>query len=178
MKGIASHFALLNENDIARKSVLLFDNNYKLLNIYALSDLSVETSGTLFVDGLVSLPIVSVSMRVDSEQWEQINKNYQIIGLHNAFGYNNADPRPLLVDFASEDNFECYRNIQKFFGNFAAVNLFEFVKAATVRPALLTTLTTKIEIGKPYQLIAWQTVDLLNGRLKQHTRPAKLTLFE
>lgn len=178
MKGIASHFAILSETEIVRQSVLLFDSNNELLNIYALSDLSVETSGTMFVDGLVSMPIVSVSKHLQHDALVEIKMNYQLLSTENDFVYNANDTRPLLVDFATEDYFECYRCMKLNFEKMAQADLFDFVKAATVRPANIVGTESKIELGRCYRLTAWENVDFFNRRLKHDTRPVKLNLFE
>lgn len=178
MKGIASHFAILSETEIARQSVLLFNSKNELLNIYALSDLSVETSGTMFVDGLVSMPIVSVSKHLKHDALVDIIKNYQLLSVDNDFAYNENDTRPLLVDFATEDYFECYRCMKHYFVNFAQVDLFDFVKAATIGAAKIVGMDSKIELGRTYRLTAWENVDFFNRRLKNNSRPVKLNLFE
>lgn len=178
MKGIASHFAILSETEIARQSVLLFNSKNELLNIYALSDLSVETSGTMFVDGLVSLPIISVSKHLHNNALEALKMNFQLLSPENNFRFRANDVRPLLVDFATEDYFECYRCMKQYFENFAQVDLFDFAKAATIGAAKIVGMESKIELGRTYRLTAWENVDFINRRLKNNSRPVKLNLFE
>ena len=178
MKGIASHFAILSETEIARQTVLLFNSNNTLINKYALSDLSVETSGTMFVDGLVSLPIVSVSKYLNKNELLALQNNFQVLRPENEFGYMPNDLRPVLIDFATEDYFECYRSIKQNFEKIAMIDLFDFVKAATTRPAQIVGLQSTIDIGSNYRLTAWENVDFKHRRLKHDTRPVKLNLFE
>lgn len=58
------------------------------------------------------------------------------------------------------------------------IDLFEFVKAATTRPAQIIGLQSTIDIGSNYRLTAWENVDFMHRRLKHDTRPVKLNLFE
>ncbi len=176
MKRVASHFVVLAPEDIRRNAVVELDDNSVLTQVFDLNDSHVESAHTLFFDGIISAPIVSLSSHVDEDKIIELTTNYHFIDFSKEISTKEILPngKPLLIDFGTEIPLEINAILPKLSIVLSAFSVFEIISACVFYPALLLTGSSPLEIGVRTSLIIWQNADLLNKTLIEKTNISSL----
>ena len=176
MKRVASHFVVLAPDDIRRNAAVELDGHGVLTNIFDLNDSHVESAHTLFFDGIISAPIVSLSSHVDEDKIIELTTNYHFIDFSKEIPTKEIIPngKPLLIDLGTENPLEINAILPKLSIVLSAFTVFEIISACIFYPALLLTGSSPLEIGVRTSLIIWQNADLVNKTLTEKTNISSL----
>ncbi len=176
MKRVASHIVVLAPDDIRRNAVVELDDNGVLTRIFDLNDANVESSHTLFFDGIISAPVVSISSHCVADKILELTTNYHFIDFTKEIPTKEILPngKPLLIDCGTENPLEINALLPKLSIVLSAFSVFEIISACVFFPALLLTNAAPLEIGKCTSLVIWQNADLVNKTLTEKTNISSL----
>lgn len=172
MLRIASQYIFCSPQQILSRMVVEQDEQNVITRLFGLDDCTVESSQTLFFDGIISIGIVSLKQNLLSINSTQLLENYNYI---DCLLIDNTQPiiptdKPLLLDFGSE----IPDAINKFLPNIASVlshfSVFEIIAACTYYPSLFLKQPVLLENGRSGKLQLWENVDLPNKKLTEYTR--------
>jgi len=171
MKRMASHFVALAPDDIRRNAAVELDGHGVLTNIFDLNDGHVESAHTLFYDGIISAPVVSISSHCVADKILELTDNFHFVDFTKEIPTKEIIPngKQLIIDFGTENPLEINALLPKLSIVLSAFSVFEIVSACVFYPALLLTETSPLEIGVRTSLIIWQNADLVNKTFTEKT---------
>jgi len=148
------------------------DEQKVVKQMFSLDDTSVESSHTLFFDGVISTRIVSLKQHFPTLNIAQILESYNYIDLSSISDGSSIFPqeKPLLLDFNSNAPGNINQILPQFASTLANFSLFEIIAACTYFPILFLEQPANLEVNHIGKLLLWEGVDLPNKKITQHTR--------
>ncbi len=176
MNRFTSQLVFCSPDRILRSAVIEQDDNLFITNLISLDDQLVETSNTLFFDGILSGGITSLKQNCSGEELKQLTADFHYIDLRNLVSEveTSADKKPLVLDFGSLDMVEMNK---LFIGNIdflSEYSVFEIIAACVYYPAKILRKQTGIDINSETPIILWQNVDLVNKLITNKARMKNL----
>ena len=171
MTRVASQLTFCSPQQILRHTVVEQDDTKVLISLFGLESQQVESAHTLFYDGIISMPVVSLKQHISSITVAGLVANYQYFDLTTTplLGLITPSNKPLVLDFGTTDRTDFNRLLQLSYPLLRAFSIFEIIAACVYYPALLMGLHCSMEEGVSTELILWQGVDLVNKKLTQTT---------
>lgn len=165
MKRTAAQLVLIDSDRICRNTVVEQDENNRVIQLKNLTELNVETAGTVFFDGLISPDLITISNQsvvlyplfIQFSVYKFGNEGFQLIqqGISDNF----------ILDCGSVD-LETINHI--LIENVSFINQFDLIsviKSLTVNPALVCGKINSIIPGQVCRLIFWENCDLINKKI-------------
>lgn len=176
MNRFTSQLVFCSPDRILRRTVIEQDDNQLIKNLISLDDQSVETSNTLFFDGILSAGITSLKQNCNTEELNQLTADYQYVDLHNLISEVEIcnDKKPLVLDFGCSDIVEINKLFISNIDFLSEYSVFEIIAACVYYPAKILRKQTGIDINSETPIILWQNVDLVNKLITSKTRMKNL----
>ena len=172
MLRVASQYTFCSPQEIPSRMVVEQDDQNVVKRLFSLENSSVESSQTLFFDGVISIAIVSLKQNFPSINVAQLLENYNYIDLSSILITQPIvrTEKPLLLDFNSDSA----DSINKFFPKITSIldhfSLFEIIAACTYFPLLFLNQPATLQAKYKGKIILWEGVDLPNKKITEHTR--------
>lgn len=166
-----SQFVFCSPEQILRRSVIEQDEHNRITRIFSLDNTQVETSHTLFFDGVLSAQITSLKHQLSPDSFKQMMSDYQYIdfeGLSSEVISKNENP--FVFDFGTTETDKINTQLSQKYSYISKLSLFEIVAACTYYPTLICNLSSQLSIGNQTQLLLWENVDLVSKRITSQTR--------
>ncbi|MEI8085420.1 MAG: hypothetical protein WCG93_04300 [Paludibacter sp.] len=172
MRRIASQYTFCSPQQILRRMVVEQDDHNVVKRLFSLDDSIVESSQTLFFDGIISTDIVSLKQIFPSVNVTQLLENYNYIDfsiLPTSFQIIPTE-KPLLLDFNTQNSEVINQILPQITDKLAQFSVFEIIAACTYFP--LFALERPTTLGDTYigKLLLWENVDLPNKKITEHSR--------
>jgi hypothetical protein len=162
MKRLSSQLIITESAEILRNSIVqITDVSISYHNIL---DENHETAHTVFYDGIISLPIISLTKRgINKSEIE--NCGYILIPFENFIKEKNVEDKKIIIDFGTEDLLIINSLLKK---NNRKLNHFDscfFIIACTVSPYLFLENTNKTSDTR----ILWSGTNLIDKKITGQT---------
>lgn len=162
MKRLSSHFIITETAELLKNSVVeLSDNKPNYLNIF---DNIHESAHTLFYDGIISPPIISLNFRNISKQEIQ-NKGYKHASIYDLISGHVKYHNKYIFDFETEDLSTINKLINTNFERISSINSIEFIMACTVLPRIILGETILYNRTR----LLWSGTNLLDKKITGQT---------
>jgi len=147
--------------------VVEVDEQNVIRSIYSLDDRNVETSQTLFFDGILSRGIVSVKQHISKADTYSLMQNYQYLDIseNNLLSQIVLTTKPLIMDFGTMLPNEINKLIPFLASVFTELSIFDIIAACTYYPSLFLGWTAGLTENSIAQLVLWENVDLIEKKL-------------
>lgn len=171
----ASQFIFCSPFQILNRSVVEHNNNI-ITRIFSLNDGNVESAQTLFVDGVISIGIVSVKLNSPFVDIAQITEIYNYIDVTTISANQKIIPtnKPLLLDFGTENIEEINFQLSQLFQSLNEFSAFEIIAACTYYPSILLNLPSVLAVNIFSKLTIWESIDLVKKKMTNYTRMRQL----
>ena len=172
MLRIASQYTFCSPQQILRRMVVEQDEHNVVKRLFSLDDSSVESSQTLFFDGIISTDIVSLKQNLPSKAIAQLLENYNYIDLSTIMPTLPIIPleKPLLLDFNSNNPKIINQLLPRLASIFAHFSIFEIIAACAYFPTLLMERPAKLTETYIGNLLLWEGADLPNKKITEKTQ--------
>jgi len=171
MKRIASQCIICSPTDIRYNSVVELSDSNVVQRIFPLNENQSEPANTLFFDGIISLPVLSL---IESGfQWtDQLEPEYQLISLSgnsiNATHFSSN--KKIIIDLGTTDITTICNLISDNYVFFQQFSFSDIITACTSTPALFLNKTHELKPGITTQLILWEKVDFSVKKLSKYSK--------
>jgi hypothetical protein len=161
MKRVAAHHIFCSPEHILKLSVIEQDNNDIITRIFSLNDNTAEPAHTIFYDGVITIPPVSLS-----EANCITDKKINDFTLLNAEKIRSGEKilnneKPLLIDFGTSDINKINEYLILLADRLIEFDVFEIINACTFRPANILGRTKTITEGIHSNLVNWKSTSRL-----------------
>ncbi len=167
MKRLSSHLIITETAEVLRNSVVeLSDNNPNYFNIF---DNNHESAHTLFCDGIISPPIISLNFRnINKNEIE--NNGYELILISDLINGNKKFQNKYIFDFETEDLPTINKLIKTHFGHISSINSIELIVACTVLPRVILSKTNYDYNSR----VMWSGTNLADKKITGQTSVSKV----
>ena len=163
MRRAASQITFCSPDKILRRNVVELNEQGTISRLFSLDDNRVESSQTLFYDGIISSEIISLKER--SIITEKLS-GYNYVDLSNELPTTfEATNKPLILDFGTNSNEKVTKKLQILTPVLDAFSIFEIIAACCYFPAEAIGETASLHINRKTKPILWEKVDLVNKRI-------------
>ncbi len=171
MKRIASQCVICSPTDIRYNSVVELSDSNVVQRIFPLNENQSEPANTLFFDGIISLPVLSL---IESGfQWtDQSEPEYQLISLFGKSidaAYISSNKK-IIIDFGTTDITTINNLISDNYAFFQQFSFSDIITACTSAPALFLNKTHELKPDITTQLILWEKVDFSVKKLSKYSK--------
>jgi len=168
---VGSQLTFCSPDKILRRAVVELNEQNIIKNIFSLDDLNVESSHTLFYDGIMSAEIVSVKQQIPADRLSEAIKDYHYLEFseHTPLTVINRSEKPLIIDFETESTDKINSLLPYLARAFSAFSLFEIIAACTFYPSILLGRSAELSVNQTTRLMLWENADLVFKRLTVDT---------
>ncbi len=155
---------ICSQNETVLNTVLEIDDNGIISRLIPFKDLTVETSSTIALNGIIAPEIFSIETRNErrpENTKHTENFNYQRLDTENDLQLSANNGKPLILDCGSELVSTVNSILQKHKDILSNIDLFEVIKAFTVYPAVALNQENEIKQGNPIKLTLWPSPESL-----------------
>lgn len=172
----ASQFTFCSPHQILRQAVVEQNAFNVITAIFSLDSSNVEPDHTLFLDGIISIEIISLSKNTRTENISALISDYQYIYLGDTTPSHEISPtkKNLLLDFGSDDYEEINKKISLINKYLFHFSVFDIIAACTYYPALILKMSNTLEVNYCSRLVLWENIDLQNKQITHQTRIRKI----
>ena len=168
MTSLSSHIILTQSAQVLRNSAIHFSEDE--IRVSGIFEGTHESANTIFCDGIISPPIISISQR-NNLNTALTNSEFKVLNL-NTLHLPLSDLQNTIIDFGTENISEINLILQQKSSFLAAVSSIDFILACTVYP-LLELNNRNIDYNN-CRWILWTDTDLINKQLTQNTEIKEL----
>jgi hypothetical protein len=163
MKRAASQITFCSPDKILRRNVVELNELGVISGFFSLDDNHVESSQTLFYDGIISAEIMSFKEQASTT--ENLSE-YNYYDLSDKLPTSiEATERPLILDFGTNTNKEISTKLQSMAPALEVFSIFEIIAACCYFPAEALGKEASLEISHETKPILWEKTDLVNKRI-------------
>jgi hypothetical protein len=163
MRRAASQITFCSPDKILRRNVVELNEQGTISRLFSLDNNRVESSQTLFYDGIISSEIISLKER--SIIIKELS-DYNYIDLSGELPTTiEVTNKPLILDFGTNSNEKVTRVLQMLTPILEAFSIFEIIAACCYFPAEAIGETAKLDINRKTKPILWERADLVNKRI-------------
>ena len=168
---VGSQLTFCSPEKILRRTALELDEQNAIISIYSLDDGTVETSQTLFFDGILSKGIVSLKQHISREDTFSLLQNYQYLDLSENVPLSAIiqTAKPLIIDFGTKLPNEINNLIPLLASVFTEFSIFDIIAACTYYPSIILGRIAELTENSIAQIVLWENVDLIEKRLTINT---------
>ena len=168
---VGSQLMFCSPEKILRRTAVEVDDQNVVRSIYSLDDGNVETSQTLFFDGILSLKIVSLKQHISKEDTYSLLQNYQYLDVSENISISKIVPtiKPLIIDFGTNLPNEINKLIPLLASVFTELSIFDIIAACTYYPSIILGRTAELTENCIAQLVLWENIDLIEKKLTINT---------
>jgi hypothetical protein len=172
MLRIASQYTFCSPQKILKRMVVEQDEKNVVKRLFSLDDSSVESSQTLFFDGVISMGFVSLKQNLPSLNIALLLDVYNYIDLTTVSTSKAIIPneKPLLLDFYSNNPDDINQLLPQLTTLLAHFSLFEIIAASTYYPLYFMKQPAILDVNHIGKLLLWEGVDLHNKKITENTR--------
>lgn len=176
MARFSSQLIFCSPNEILRRSVVEINEQNIIKSIFSLDNTNVESSNTLFFDGIISASGVQLRREILSEKLESIKMDYQYFNLEYLENSNKITPnnKPLLLDFSSNSADIIYTLICKYADILEDFSTFDIISGLVYHPAIVNGQDVSLKPQHESQLWLWQNTNLVSKKMTRNTHIQKL----
>lgn len=163
MRRVASQITFCSPDKILRRNVVELNELGIISHLFSLDDNNVESSGTLFFDGIISSEILSLKAR---------NVTPADLSVYNYFDLSNELPtvieatdKPLILDFGTDSNEKISHKLQALAPILEKFSIFDIIAACCYFPAEAIGKTASMDSNRESKPILWEKADLVNKRI-------------
>jgi len=169
---IGSQLTFCSPGNILRRTAVEKDERDVVSRIFSLDESHVESSHTLFYDGIISSEIVSLKQHVSSEKIAELTTGYHYIDFSeaNISAKISDDMSPVIFDFAGSTLNEINRKLTVIAQQCSAIPIFDVIAGCVFYPALLLGYEAQLTKGRQTKLLLWEHTDLVNKTLTVSTK--------
>lgn len=170
---IASHFTFCSPEDIRRRAVIELDGQQTVTRLFSLDENTVESSRTLFFDGILSAEIISIKELGGSVG--NLTANYNYVDFSNGIpAIINKVDKPLILDFGTSSPEKINKLLPELSVILAPYSTFEIIAACCYFPALALGVTPELGENRKTTVLLWENIDLINIKTTLQTRIRKI----
>jgi hypothetical protein len=174
-----SQLTFCSPEKILRRTVVEQDDHQVITRIFSLDDGNVESSQTLFFDGIVSAEIISLKQNVRVETLINLLKGYQYLDLSGdipSCRIQKTD-KPLVVDFGTNSTENINILLPLIVPVISEFSIFDIIAGCTYYPSLLLGRTAGLEVNMKMSLILWENIDLIKKEITFSTCIREMNRF-
>ncbi len=169
MKRFASQCVICSSTDIRYNSVVELSDSNAVQRIFPLNESLSEPANTIFYDGVISLPVLSLQ-EADFRWTDQLEAEYQLISL---FGKtidttHFSSDKKLIIDFGTTETSIINNLISDNYAFFQQFSFSDIITACTSAPALLLNKPNELKPGILSHLILWEKVDFSVKKISKY----------
>lgn len=162
MKCLSSQLIITESSEILRNSYVRFDNLG--LSYHNVLTKNHETARTIFQDGIISPPVISVSkLRICKSEIEK--SGYELLSFEDLILRKKLENRKTIIDFATEEVLIINRLIKNNYKNLSNINSLDFIIACTVSPLLFLESSDKMVENR----LIWSGTNLIDKKITGQT---------
>jgi hypothetical protein len=168
---VGSQLTFCSPEKILRRTAVEVDEHNVVRSIYSLDDGNVETSQTLFFDGILSREILSIKQQISKEETFSLLQNYQYLDLSENISISEIAPtfKPLIIDFGTNLPSEINNLIPLLASVFTELSIFDIIAACTYYPNIILGRTAELTENCIAQLVLWENTNLIENKLTFNT---------
>jgi len=169
---VASQLTFCSPQQVLSRTVVEQDELNIIKAIFSLDESSVESSHTLFYDGIISAEIVSVKHQATKSDFDKLISDYQYIDLTGSIPEVkiHRTTKPLLLDFGTNEIETINLKLSILAPLLETFSALEIIAACTFYPAILCEINSALVEDRKTDLLLWENVDLVNKRITPETK--------
>jgi len=169
MKRIASQLTFCSPLEILCRTVVEQDEYKVVTRLFSLDENNVESSQTLFFDGIISAEIISVKENMILS--EKIISDYKYIDVSGELPtVIIPSEKSLLLDFGTNSVEKINYKFKSLAPALTSFSAFDIIAACTYFPALVVGKTASLSRNRNTRLLLWEGLDLVNKRITDYIR--------
>lgn len=167
MTRIGSQLVFCSPNCILRRTAVERDERNCVTTLISLDDSFVESSHTLFFDGIISAEIVSLKQHLKPEKIAELVKDYRYYDFSKDVpSVDTSIPeKAYLFDFGTNSNSEVSTKLTTLAKLHPGISVFDIIAACVYYPALVLGLPGELTVTRNTELILWENIDLVSKLL-------------
>lgn len=171
MTRIGSQLTFCSPQQILRRTVVEQDEQAVVTQLFSLDNDRVESSHTLFFDGIISAEVISVKQHTNASDIIQLTSAYHYLDCSEEVPIQKIVPaeKPLLIDFGANSPTEINSLLKRIIPLLTAFSIYDLIASCTYYPALLLRQPAALTTNRCTQLLLWEGVDLVNKRITEST---------
>lgn len=152
---LSSQLIVTETGEVLRNSLVSYNTQTALNEYRPIMQSTHESAHTMFYDGIISPPILSLHQR--EIKHEKTNYDYcHFIELSASIA---TGTKPLVIDFDTEDVHEINRILSKNYALFQHIPLIDFILSVSVHPHCLSAHSYQFQ-----QRFLWKRADLIHQK--------------
>ena len=166
-----SQLTFCSPGKILTRTVVEQDDHQVITRFFSLEDGNVESSQTLFFDGIVSAEIISLKQNGLSESITSKLLNYEYLDLTGDISFTGIKKtdRPLVLDFGTNTPENINIMLPLIVPVMSAFTIFDIIAGCTYYPSLLLGRKGGMEENMKIRLMLWENVDLIKKEITFNT---------
>jgi hypothetical protein len=159
---------------------LEIDEQNKITKLFSLDDGKVESSQTLFFDGILSSEIVSLKQNMPVREISARLINYQYYDFTESFPSSKIKltNKPLLLDFGTNSPDNINKLFPVLFQVLSDFSIFDIIAAFTYYPSLLLEKEAGLAVNYSTGILLWENVDLVGKKLSSDSFICEINRFK
>jgi hypothetical protein len=169
---VASQLTFCSPQQVLRRAVVEQDELKIIKAIFSLDESSVESSHTLFYDGIISAEIISAKSHATKCEFDKLIIDYQFIDLTENIPKTkfNRTERPLILDFGTNEIDAINLKMAILAPLLKTFSALEIIAACTYYPAILCGINPALAENRKTDLLLWENLDLVNRQIALETK--------
>lgn len=171
---IASQLTFCSPQELLKRTVVEQNQQGVITGLFSLDNNLVESSRTLFFDGIISAEIIS--LKANSNDYAALISDYHYVDLANDLPAKIIpSDKPLILDFGTDSPVLINRFLESLVSALDAYSIEEIIAACTYYPALLLETEARLCINRKTGIVLWEGTDLVNKLITTNTRIRKMS---
>jgi hypothetical protein len=165
MKRIAAQLVVVDAGVLCRNLVIEQDENQTISKLIDLSTQNVETSGTIFHNGILSPEFFSLVPFVDLQTSDYLKYDIYVYSEGSFKLHQKGNSDKLIIDCGTDNPNIINQILTENYSFFIQFDLITIIEALTINPALAAGKTNYLKPGYNSKIMLWENCDLVNFKI-------------